>query len=228
VQTIVLVRHGYPTTWDEPPKPRGTPPHLKLDPGLAVIGQEQARSTATHLATCGAVAAVISSPFRRCLETADLIASACQAAVTPDWRVGEVLLSQVLGSPFSLGSSMDPAWEERRDGAGKPAHPESDQTIKARVMNLTLALRSRKPHAQRLVIVGHEIILKELYKAMTGRPLTLDWHPAAITTLTRATAVDRNWRLVGKAGDFAHLGAHDRCEPVQQISHTYHPLDSRS
>lgn len=228
MQTIILIRHGYPRSWDEQLKTRGPAPHLRLDSGLAEIGLEQARATATHLQTGGGLDAILSSPFRRCLETADALATTTDAKISPDWRLGEVLLSQVLGSPFSLNSSMDPEWEERRAGAGKPAHPESDQTIRERVMKLVLELRARKPHKQRIAIVSHEILLKELYQAMTGRPLTLDWHPGAITTLSRATAVDRTWRLVGKPGEFAHLGAHDRVEPTQQITHTYHPLDSRS
>lgn len=228
MQTVILIRHGYPISWDEKLKVRGTAPHLRLDSGLAVIGHAQAHATAAHLQATGGVAAVISSPFRRCLETADALAAACTAEVAPDWRVGEVLLSQVLGSPFSPLSAMDPDWAERRDGAGKPAHPESDQTIHDRVARLVNELKARKPFAQRIAIVSHEIILKELCQAMTGRKVAFDWHPGAVTTLTRAKPIDRQWKLVGQLGSFAHLGAHDRCEPTEQIVHTYHPLDSRS
>lgn len=227
MQTIILVRHGYPLSWDQKPT-RSTAPHLRLDPALAEIGRRQAALTAAHLAAAGGAGLVLSSPFRRCLETADAIAAACQAEVRPDWRLGEVLLSQVLGSPFSPGSAMDPEWLERRAGAGKPAHPESDRTIQERVGRLVVELKARTPFAQRVVLVSHEIILKELLKAMTGRMVTVDWHPAAIATLTRAKPVDRQWRLVGELGAFKHLGGDDRCEPVEQIVHKYHPLDSRS
>ena len=230
MQTIILIRHGYPTTWDEKPKPRGTPAHERLDPGLAEIGFAQARRCAAHVAkqvaAGGAANVVISSPFRRCLETAAVVAG--DLAVTADWRVGEVLLSQVLGCPFSPLNAMDPEWADRRQGAGKPAHPESDQTIRERLTRLTLDLKGRKPLAQRIVIVSHAIILRELVGLMTGRSVTVDWHPGAITTLTRATPIDRLWRLAGGLASVAHLGADDRCEPVDQIVHTYHPLDSRS
>ncbi|MCK6488788.1 MAG: phosphoglycerate mutase family protein [Planctomycetes bacterium] len=228
MQTIILVRHGYPLSWDQNLKARGTAPHLRLDPALAEIGRRQAALTAAHLAAAGGASVVLSSPFRRCLETADAIAAACQAAVKPDWRLGEVLLSQVLGSPFSPGSAMDPEWLERREGAGKPSHPESDRTIQERVGRLVVELKARAPFAQRVVLVSHEIILKELLKGMTGRMVTVDWHPAAVTTLVRAKPVDRQWRLVGELGAFKHLGGDDRCEPVEQIVHKYHPLDSRS
>lgn len=228
MQTIILLRHGYPTSWDEKVKGRGTPPHQRLDPGLAEIGKRQAALTAAHVCASGGTSAVISSPFRRCLETADALAAACAVDVTPDWRVGEVLLSQVLGSPFSPNSAMDPEWTARRAGAGKPSHPESDRTIQERVAKIVIELKGRKPLAQRIVIVAHEIILKELYKLMSGRVMANDWHPCAIATLTRDKPMDRLWRLSGELAGIKHLGADDRSEPVEQVVHKYHPMDSRS
>ena len=228
MQTIILIRHGYPSSWDEKLKSRGTPPHQRLDPGLAEIGRTQAALSAAHIAAAGGAEVVMSSPFRRCLETADTIATACKAEVTPDWRIGEVLLSQVLGSPFSPTSAMDPEWSARREGAGKPSHPESDRTLQERVAKVVIELKGRKPLAQRIVIVSHDIILKDLLKVMSGRAVTLDWHPCAITTLTRAKPADRVWKCSGPVGGYQHLGADDRTEPVEQVVHKYHPLDSRS
>ena len=228
MQTIILIRHGYPISWDEKLKSRGTPPHQRLDPGLAEIGRQQAQLSAAHVAAAGGADVVISSPFRRCLETADVIASASKAKVIPDWRISEVLLSQVLGSPFSPLSSMDPEWAARREGAGKPSHPESDRTIQERVAKTVIELKGRKPFAQRIVVVSHDIVLKELFKVMNGRAAAVDWHPCAITTLTRPKPLDRLWKLNGQLGGYQHLGADDRCEPVEQVVHKYHPLDSRS
>jgi ribonuclease H / adenosylcobalamin/alpha-ribazole phosphatase len=227
MQTIILIRHGYPISWDQQLKPRGSPAHQRHDPGLAEIGVAQARLSATAIAAGGTIDAVLSSPFRTCLETADCIAAG-KPIVSADWRLGEVLLSTVLGTPFSPGNSMDPEWAERRAAAGKPSHPESDRSIQERVTKTVLDLKARKPFAQRLVIVSHDIILKSLVGAMTGRTATLDWHPCALTTLKREKPADRQWRISGGLGSYAHLGADDRTEPVQQIVHTYHPLDSRS
>lgn len=217
MQSIILIRHGYPISWDEKLKARGTPPHQRLDSGLAEIGRTQAALSAAHIAALGGVDVLISSPFRRCLETADAIAAATKADVTPDWRVGEVLLSQVLGSPFSPTSAMDPEWVARRSGAGKPSHPESDRTLQERVAKVVIELKGRKPLAQRIVIVSHDIILKDLLKVMSGRVVTLDWHPCAITTLTRSKPADRVWKINGVAGGYQHLGADDRTEPVEQV-----------
>jgi broad specificity phosphatase PhoE len=228
MQTIVLIRHGYLLSWDQRLKVRGTEPHLRLDAALAASGQTQARHAATRVAADGGATVVLSSPFRSCLETADLIAAACATTVTADWRLGEVLLSQVVGSPFSPTSAMDPAWAERRVGAGKPSHPESDRTIQQRCTAVVADLKARKPFAQRVVVVSHAIILNELAKLMTGRAVACDWHPAALTTLVRRLPVDRTWRMTGALADIAHLGADDRTEPVEQIEVRYHPQDSRS
>ena len=228
MQTLILIRHGYQASWDQQLKVRSSPTHLRLDPALAEIGLRQATLTAAQVKASGSATRVLSSPFRRCLETADVIAAACGCAVIPDWRVGEVLLSQVLGSPFSPTGAMDPEWHERRQGAGKPSHPESDATIKSRVGQVVAEWKTLKPFAQRIVVVSHEIILKELFNAMTAKSITLDWHPGAITTLIRDKPTDRHWRLQGLLGGWKHLGDADRVEPVVEIRHSYHPLDSRS
>lgn len=226
MQSIILVRHGYLVSWDTKPAARGTPPHLRIDPALAEIGLRQAQRCASEIAAGGAVDLVLSSPFRSCLATADAIAAG--ATVQPDWRIGEVLLSTVLGCAFSPTSGMDPEWAARRDGAGKPSHPESDRSIQERVAKTVLDLKARKPFAQRIVIVSHDIILKELFKAMTGRAVALDWHPGAVALLKRDKPADRAWRLSGELAAFKHLGEDDRREPVEQIVHRYHPNDSRS
>ncbi len=228
MQSIILVRHGYLASWDQDLKARGTPPHLRIDPALADFGQKQAERTAAYIAALGDVDAILSSPFRHCLETADVIAQATKTDVTPDWRLGNVLISQVLGIPFSPTSGLDPEWKDRREEAGKPAHPESDKTVQDRVMKMVLELKARKPLAQRIVIVSHEIILKELFNKMNGRAITLDWHPCAVTTLNRPKLMDRVWKLAGKFADIQHLGEDDRCEPVENIVVKYHPNDSRS
>jgi len=228
MQTIILLRNGYPGAWDQKLKVRGSDPHLRLDPALAEIGRAQAHATAACIAKNGGAALVLSSPFRACLETADIIAADCKAEVHADWKYGNVLLSTVLGSPFSPGSSMDPDWLDRRKSAGKPSHPESDHTINERLTVALRELKARKPLTQRIVIVTHDIIAKELVKHMTGRTLAIDWHPCAMTTFTRANVVDRLWKLSGLPASHAHLGDLDRTEPVEHIEHRYHPLDSKS
>jgi hypothetical protein len=46
--------------------------------------------------------------------------------------------------------------------------------------------------------------------------------------LKREKPLDLHWLLSGDFAGCKHLGADDRTEPVEQIVHKYHPMDSRS
>ncbi|MEU9335111.1 histidine phosphatase family protein [Streptomyces sp. NPDC048290] len=58
------------------------------DPGLTLLGRQQAARTAKHLQDVG-IGALISSPLRRARETAEFIAVACGLAVRMDTRLRE-------------------------------------------------------------------------------------------------------------------------------------------
>lgn len=76
---LVLVRHGDAAAgWSD-----------DLDPGLSDLGHQQARDVAAEL-TALAPMPIISSPMRRCQETADPLASAWSVVPSVDRRVGEI------------------------------------------------------------------------------------------------------------------------------------------
>jgi broad specificity phosphatase PhoE len=85
---LVLVRHGRATGgWDDDP-----------DPGLDELGQRQAVAVASRLAT-GSPVAIVSSPLRRCRETAAALATTWSAQVTIEPRVAE--LPSPVGVPLN-------------------------------------------------------------------------------------------------------------------------------
>ena len=76
---LVLVRHGRATGgWDDEP-----------DPGLDELGQHQAQAIAARLAP-GLPVALVSSPLRRCRETAAALAEQWSAVVTIEACVAEI------------------------------------------------------------------------------------------------------------------------------------------
>ena len=76
---IIMVRHGRATGgWDDDP-----------DPGLDGLGQQQAHAIAERLSS-GPPVALVSSPLRRCQETAAPLATLWSADVTIDARVAEI------------------------------------------------------------------------------------------------------------------------------------------
>ncbi|MEU5002102.1 histidine phosphatase family protein [Streptomyces sp. NPDC021622] len=58
------------------------------DPGLTVLGRQQAARTAKHLQDIG-IGALFSSPLRRAHETAQFIASECRLQIQEDARLRE-------------------------------------------------------------------------------------------------------------------------------------------
>jgi broad specificity phosphatase PhoE len=85
---LVLVRHGRATGgWDDDP-----------DPGLDELGQGQAVAVAGRLAT-GSPVAIVSSPLRRCQETAASLAKTWSAQIVIEARVAE--LPSPVGVPLN-------------------------------------------------------------------------------------------------------------------------------
>ena len=95
---IHMIRHGRPaSTWGD----------ADQDPGLDAVGQEQARAVADILLALPAGERpdrVISSPLRRCRETAQPLADALGVTVEIDPRVGEI------PTPKTLSAEERPAW----------------------------------------------------------------------------------------------------------------------
>ncbi len=101
---VHLVRHGRATAgWDVDP-----------DPGLDELGVRQAVAAATTLAA-GSPAALVSSPLRRCRETAAPLAELWGAPVTIEPRVAEIPSPE--GIPMGervdwLRAAMQGTWAE--------------------------------------------------------------------------------------------------------------------
>lgn len=95
---LYMIRHGKPaSTWGD----------ADPDPGLDETGHAQARAAADSLLALpieDRPTAVISSPLRRCRETAQPFADALGVPVIIDGRVGEI------PTPKALSAEERPAW----------------------------------------------------------------------------------------------------------------------
>jgi broad specificity phosphatase PhoE len=96
-----MIRHGRPaSTWGD----------ADPDPGLDAAGAEQARAAARallDLPESQRPTRVVSSPLRRCRETAQPLADALGVAVEIDSRVGEI------PTPAALTAEERPGWLRR-------------------------------------------------------------------------------------------------------------------
>jgi len=113
---VYLIRHGRPaSTWGGD----------DLDPGLDEVGREQARAAAEALmAMLERPTRVISSPLRRCRETAEPFAAALGVEVETDPAVGEV------PTPATVPHAERAAWLQKAFG-GRWSEIEGDLDYEA-------------------------------------------------------------------------------------------------
>jgi probable phosphomutase (TIGR03848 family) len=101
--TVVLVRHGL--TVMTGPRLAGWTPGVHLDDR----GQAQAKQVAERLRPLP-LAAIVSSPLDRCLETAGAIAEGRELSVTVDDRIGECRYGDWTGQELKV-LMKDPLWK---------------------------------------------------------------------------------------------------------------------
>ncbi|MGW0564393.1 bifunctional RNase H/acid phosphatase [Streptomyces sp. NPDC003016] len=166
--TFVLLRHGETALTPE----KRFSGSGGCDPELSAVGRRQAEAVAASLAARGTVQEIVSSPLRRCRETADAVA----ARLGLDVRVEEGLRETDFG-----------AWEGLTFGEVRERHPadldawlaspkaaptgggESFATVARRVSTTRDKLIAR--HAGRTVlVVTHVTPVKTLVRLALGAP----------------------------------------------------------
>lgn len=170
--TVLLVRHGQ-TELSVQRRYSG-----RGNPGLDVDGHAQARAIAAALRKLMAPSGgegsleVVSSPLRRCQETAHAIAAATGAAVHTDEQLIETDFGRWEGLTFAEAAAQDP--EQHRAWLGDPAVPppsgESFAQVRERVLP---AVERWSGHAagRLLAIVTHVTPIKlVLQDALTAGP----------------------------------------------------------
>ncbi len=180
---IYLVRHGRPaSSWgDDNP-----------NPGLDALGVEQANAVAAHLLALpeqDSPSRVISSPLRRCRETAAPLALALSLAVEVDAAVGEI--------PTPKGVSVDQrATWLRRAFEGEWAEIAGDIDYEAWRRNVVGAV-VRYPGA---AIFSHFVAINAVLSCLSGDARVLVSRPDH-TSVTRLDAGPRGLTLVERGAE---------------------------
>jgi len=97
---IYITRHGQPAL-DETVGPGEDNEHPPGDPVLSLLGRQQAACLGYRLATQGFKGLIFSSPYRRTLETAQIVAEIVHGSVIPEPALQEYVLQQ--GVPDFIG-----------------------------------------------------------------------------------------------------------------------------
>jgi probable phosphomutase (TIGR03848 family) len=119
VTTVLLIRHGR-TTANSAGTLAGWTPGVRLDDH----GEEQAAALAERLAKVP-VAAVVTSPLERCMQTADAVVAWREVPVSVDDSLGEVHYGDWTGEPLKT-LAKQPLWKVVQQHPSAATFPGKD------------------------------------------------------------------------------------------------------
>ncbi|MGW5424573.1 histidine phosphatase family protein [Streptomyces sp. NPDC003943] len=203
--TLVLLRHGETLLTPE----RRISGSGGSNPGLSPAGRRQARAAADALAHRGGIEAVVTSPMRRCQETAQPVAArlGLRVQVEPDLR--EADFGAWEGLTFAEVRERYPddltAWfaspEAPPSGAG-----ETMRQITRRVAAVRDGLLARHAGAT-VLVVSHVVPVRTLIRlALQAPPHTLFRMEVAAASLSTVTYAEDGTATVQALNDTHHLG----------------------
>ncbi len=160
MKRVHVIRHGRPaSTWGG----------ADVDPGLDAQGREQAEAVAREILALPERERpnrVVSSPLRRCRETAQPLAEALGVDVLIDPRVGEI------PTPAALSAAERPDWLRRAFG-GRWDQVAGDLDYVAWTKSVAGALAERAGAA----VFSHFVALNAAVSAATGDPKVAAFRP---------------------------------------------------
>ncbi|WP_374991167.1 histidine phosphatase family protein [Streptomyces sp. LHD-70] len=202
--TLVLLRHG-----ETPLTPgRRISGSSGSDPALSPDGRRQARATADALAHRGGIEAVVTSPMRRCRETAESVATRLGLTVRVDRDLREADFGAWEGMTFAEVRERYPddlsAWlaspEAPPSGAGETMHEVTLRTAAVRD-----ALLARYAGAT-VLVVSHVGPLRTLIRlALQAPPPTLFRMEVAAASLSTVSYDEDGTATVQSLNDTHHL-----------------------
>jgi len=195
---VVWIRHGEP----ERIAP-GT--GVRADPPLTAAGREQAKRLADWLAA-EQVDAVLSSPLRRAIETAQPIADAVGREVETFEGIVEYDVNSDHYIPTEeLRVTKDERWTAMVEGRWDEFGAELPEIFRARIDEAVNAMVDRFP-GQRVAAVCHGGVISVAIGSVLGiaRPL---WFEPGYTSMSRMLASRAGIRSVASLNELAHLEA---------------------
>lgn len=204
VTTLVLLRHGETLLTPE----RRLSGSGGSNPGLSPAGRRQARAAADALARRGAIEAVVTSPMRRCQETAQAVAARLGLSVQVDRDLREADFGAWEGLTFGEIRERYPddlsAWfaspESPPSGAG-----ETMREVTRRVSAVRDGLLARYAGAT-VVVVSHVVPLRTLIRlALQAPPHSLFRMEVAAASLSTVRYDEDGTATVLALNDTHHL-----------------------
>lgn len=197
---IILVRHGQ-TAWNREERFRG-----RSDIPLDETGIKQAEATAVRLASSGACA-VLSSPLKRTVMTAQPIAAALGLSVEPWDDLIDIDYGKWQGLSTAEARTNDPLlyqrWLEAPHLAAFPGG-EGLQNVRDRIVRVIATVLAR--YADRtIILVSHVVVCRVFICTVLGLELSHFWQigqdPCAVNTI----GVREGMLVLNSMNDTCHL-----------------------
>ncbi|MET7638709.1 bifunctional RNase H/acid phosphatase [Streptomyces sp. NPDC005438] len=194
--TLVMLRHGE-TALTPQKRFSGSGGD---DPELSPVGREQVESVAAALAKRGTVQAVVSSPLRRCRQTADLVADRLGLSVRVEDGLRELDFGEWEGLTFEEVGRRYPAdlaaWltSEKAAPTGGESFAEAARRV-ARSRDRVLARYAGRT----VLLVSHVTPIKLLTQQALGAPVNALFHmelaPASLSVVAHHADGNASLRL---------------------------------
>ncbi|MFF1732837.1 histidine phosphatase family protein [Streptomyces sp. NPDC058247] len=202
--TLVLLRHGETPLTPE----RRLSGSGGSDPGLSPVGHRQAQAAAEALAHRGDIEAVVTSPMRRCQETADAVAARLGLSVQVDRDLREADFGDWEGLTFAEVRERYPddlsAWLASPDSPPSGAGETTQQVIH-RVAAVRENLMAQYTGTT-VLVVSHVVPLRTLIRlALQAPPHTLFRMEVAAASLSTVTYKNDDTATVQALNDTHHL-----------------------
>ncbi len=182
--TFLLLRHGEtPYTLEKRFSGRGG-----ADVGLTDAGRAQAERAATALAARGGIDAIVASPLRRTVETAEAVAAATGLSVRTEDGFAECAFGEWDGLTFDEVRERWPDELARwlQSPSERPPGGESFEEHEARVRRARDVTMARNPR-RTVVVVTHVTPVKQLVRLALGAPapalFRMELAPASLTAV---------------------------------------------
>ncbi|MCH8506951.1 MAG: histidine phosphatase family protein [Ectothiorhodospiraceae bacterium] len=206
-QTIWIARHGhrydfqYPDWFETAPR--------RYDPPLSEQGLQQAQELAQRLEReydqGSSRLTIVSSPFRRCVTTANAVAERLGTGIYLEWGIGEWLnpdwMTEMpeIASPEELQAEF-PRLDLSYRSRSQPQYPEVSQEDCWRRSGETARELARQTSGD-LLLLGHGATVLGMTQGLLGHPVDME---TACCCLVKLTRYDGDWCLELK-GDTSHL-----------------------
>jgi phosphoserine phosphatase len=168
---IILVRHGHVEGID-PPRFRGRTEILLTD-----LGVRQAAATAGRISKSWALAAIYTSPMRRCVATAKAISVATGVAHETLGTLNDLDYGSWQGRTHQEVEAQDPElfarWREAPHLVRFPAGDSLQDLVGRGADAIRLVLDRHK--IQTVVMVGHDSVNRAILLQLLDQPLSAYW-----------------------------------------------------